>query len=72
VSGPAGTAPEPGSLSGHVIAYEYYGHDSIIRVQPDSAAAGPALTVRTVSGPKLRLGAAVTIRARGPVIAWAR
>jgi len=72
VSGPAAAASEPGSLTGHVIAYEYYGHDAIIRVQPDGAAAGPALTVRTVSGPKLALGAAVTIRARGPVIAWAR
>jgi iron(III) transport system ATP-binding protein len=69
---PGTAAPGPGSLSGRVVAYEYYGHDSIIRVQPDSAAAGPALTVRTVSGPKLALGAAVTIRARGPVIAWAR
>jgi iron(III) transport system ATP-binding protein len=62
----------PDFLVGHVIACEYYGHDAVVRVQPDGRPDGQAVIVRTAGGPQLPAGAQVTVRARGPVIAWAR
>jgi iron(III) transport system ATP-binding protein len=61
-----------GCLAGRVVACEYYGHDAVVRVQPDDATAGPMVIVRTSGGPQLSPGAAVFVRARGPVVAWAR
>jgi iron(III) transport system ATP-binding protein len=70
---PVGAAPErPDCLAGHVVACEYYGHDAVVRVQPDGQPDGQAVIVRTAGGPQLPAGAQVTVRARGPVIAWAR
>jgi iron(III) transport system ATP-binding protein len=59
-------------LAGRVLACEYYGHDAVIRVQPEGQPAGQAIVVRTTGGPQLRTGEAVYVRARGAVIAWAR
>jgi len=70
VPDPESGAGQPGTLGGQVVAYEYYGHDAVVRVKPDGATAGPEVIVRTVGGPSLAVGAAVTIRARGPVVAW--
>jgi iron(III) transport system ATP-binding protein len=61
-----------GCLAGHVVACEYYGHDAVVRVQPDDAVGGQAVIVRTTGGPQLPAGAAVFVRAHGPVVAWAR
>jgi iron(III) transport system ATP-binding protein len=61
-----------GCLAGRVVACEYYGHDAVVRVRPDDAAAGQTVIVRTSGGPQLAPGAAVFVRARGPVVAWAR
>jgi iron(III) transport system ATP-binding protein len=61
-----------GCLAGHVVACEYYGHDAIVRVQPDGEPAGQAVIVRTSGGPQLAAGSPVIVRARGPVIAWTR
>jgi iron(III) transport system ATP-binding protein len=61
-----------GCLAGHVVACEYYGHDAIVRVQPDGEPAGQAVIVRTSGGPQLTAGSPVIVRARGPVIAWTR
>jgi iron(III) transport system ATP-binding protein len=72
VAGAASPAGEPGTLGGHVVGYEYYGHDAVVRVRPDGPAAIPEVIVRTVGGPRLAVGAAVTVRARGPVVAWSR
>jgi iron(III) transport system ATP-binding protein len=68
---PGGLA-HPGGLAGQVVACEYYGHDTIVRVQPDTCPAGPPLTVRTAGGPQLPPGSPVIVRARGPVRAWRR
>ncbi|HUD80010.1 MAG TPA: ABC transporter ATP-binding protein [Streptosporangiaceae bacterium] len=70
----AGTpgSTENGCLSGRVVACEYYGHDAVVRVQPDGAAAGQEVIVRTSGGPQLAAGSPVTVRARGRVIAWSR
>jgi hypothetical protein len=65
------TSGQPGTLGGRVMAYEYYGHDAVLRVKPDSAA-GPEVIVRTVGCPELAIGAAVTMRVRGPVVVWTR
>ncbi|HTZ92684.1 MAG TPA: ABC transporter ATP-binding protein [Streptosporangiaceae bacterium] len=72
IPGTVGTASEPGTLAGHVVGYEYYGHDAVVRVKPDCTSACPDVIVRTVGGPQLAVGAAVTLRARGPVVAWSR
>jgi len=71
VADPERTSGQPGTLGGRVLAYEYYGHDAVLRVKPDSAA-GPEVIVRTVGCPELAIGAAVTMRVRGPVVAWTR
>jgi iron(III) transport system ATP-binding protein len=63
---------QPGCLAGRVVACEYYGHDAVVRVRPDDAAPGQTVIVRTSGGPQLAPGAAVFVRARGPVVAWAR
>jgi len=68
----AAAAAAPDSLAGHVVACEYYGHDAVVRVRPDNDADGQDVIVRTSGGPQLAAGAAVTVRARGPVIAWTR
>jgi iron(III) transport system ATP-binding protein len=59
-------------LSGRVIACEYYGHDAVVRVRPDNGAMGPEVIVRTTGSPQLPAGTPVTVRARGPVVAWTR
>ena len=63
---------QPDCLAGHVVACEYYGHDAVVRVQPDGEPGGQDVIVRTAGGPQLPAGAPVYVRARGPVIAWAR
>ena len=67
---PGQTAPD--QLTGHVVACEYYGHDAVVRVQPDGEPGGQQVIVRTSGGPQLPAGAAVVVRARGPVLAWLR
>jgi iron(III) transport system ATP-binding protein len=62
----------PGCLPGQVIEYGYHGHDAVLRVQPDQDSALPVLVVRTMGGPPLPPGSPVTLRARGPVLSWAR
>jgi iron(III) transport system ATP-binding protein len=62
----------PDHLAGRVVACEYYGHDAVLRVQPDGAPDGQQVIVRTAGGPQLPAGAAVVVRARGPVLAWQR
>ena len=62
----------PDCLAGHVVACEYYGHDAVVRVQPDGEPRGKEVIVRTAGGPRLAPGAPVYVRARGAVIAWTR
>ena len=65
-------SPGTGCLSGRVVACEYYGHDAVVRVQPDGGPDGLEVIVRTTGAPRLPAGSPVTVRARGPVIAWTR
>ena len=66
----AGNAAQ--GLAGRVLACEYYGHDTIVQVQPDDGPAGPPLTIRSAGGAQLPPGSPVVVRARGPVLAWRR
>ncbi len=63
-------SPDGQELAGHVVAYGYHGHDAVIHVRPDHDAAAPTIIVRTVGGRQLPPGSPVTLRARGPVLAW--
>jgi iron(III) transport system ATP-binding protein len=68
-----GRRPDPHSgseLYGHVVSYGYHGHDAVIHVRPEHDSAGPTIIVRTLGGRQLPPGSQVTLRARGPVLAW--
>jgi iron(III) transport system ATP-binding protein len=59
-----------GGLTGRITGYGYHGHDAVVTVQPERDPQAPPLTVRTLGGQALSPGSRVTLRARGPVIAW--
>ena len=60
-----------GGLHGRIVAYGYHGHDAVVHVKPEHEGAA-AIIVRTLGGLKLPTGSAVTLHARGPVLAWPR
>jgi iron(III) transport system ATP-binding protein len=66
--GPSGS--RNGELAGRVVAYGYHGHDAVIHVRPEHEAGAPVIVVRIVGGSQLPPGSPVTLRARGPVLAW--
>ena len=69
--GPARAADgDEGGLTGKITGYGYHGHDAVVTVQPERDPQAPPLTVRTLGGQALSPGSRVTLRARGPVIAW--
>jgi iron(III) transport system ATP-binding protein len=71
--GSPGTGPAADGdtgLTGRITGYGYHGHDAVVTVQPERDPHAPALTVRTLGGAGLSTGSRVTLRARGPVIAW--
>ena len=59
-----------GELAGRVVAYGYHGHDAVIHVRPEHDPGAPVIVVRIVGGSQLPPGSPVTLRARGPVLAW--
>jgi iron(III) transport system ATP-binding protein len=68
---PQAADSHPGAeLTGRVVAYGYHGHDAVIHVRPELGPDAPTIIVRTVGGHQLSPGSAVTLRARGPVLAW--
>jgi iron(III) transport system ATP-binding protein len=68
--GPGAPAGGADHLAGRVIAYGYHGHDAVVHVRPEHDGGAPVIVVRTVGGSQLPPGAPVTLRARGPVLAW--
>jgi iron(III) transport system ATP-binding protein len=79
LAGPAAPSPAgrnrgagPAQLAGRVVAYGYHGHDAVIHVRPEHGGDVPTIIVRTLGGPQLPAGSPVTLRARGPVLAWPR
>jgi hypothetical protein len=56
-------------IEGVVQSYEYFGHDAVVRVRPESDAL-PVLTVRITGGGPVVPGTRVTLAVRGSVVAW--
>ena len=56
-------------VSSVVRSYEYFGHDAVVRVQPDGGEL-PELVVRITGGVPLVPGARVGLRVQGAVVVW--
>ncbi|MGO8870577.1 MAG: ABC transporter ATP-binding protein [Acidimicrobiales bacterium] len=54
-----------------VAAFEYFGHDAVIRLDEVAPGHAGALVVRSAGGPVWTVGTRVGLRAQGPVVAWA-
>ncbi len=62
--------PAAGALECTVSSYEYFGHDAVVRVQPESRDL-PELVVRVTGGAPLEPGRLMGLTVLGPVVAWA-
>ena len=60
---------DPARLAGTVESYEYYGHDAVARVRPETDQL-PDLVVRVTGGTPLVNGARVGLSVQGSVVAW--
>jgi iron(III) transport system ATP-binding protein len=65
--GPAGA----GGPTAEVVAYEFYGHDAVVRLRPEGTGGPGELVARVTGGSALRPGDRVGLTVRGPVVAWA-
>jgi len=65
---------EPGEdgVPGRVTSYRYHGHDALVHVRPEHDAGGLTIIARIAGGRHLPAGSPVTLRVRGPVLAWPR
>jgi iron(III) transport system ATP-binding protein len=63
------TAAAGAAAVGTVESYEYYGHDAVVRVRPESDRL-PELVVRLTGGTTLEAGTRVGLAVQGPVVAW--
>jgi iron(III) transport system ATP-binding protein len=63
---------EPDGMPGRIVSLGYHGHDAVIHVAPEPMPGSPAIIVRTLGGCDLPAGSLVTLRVRGPVLAWPR
>jgi iron(III) transport system ATP-binding protein len=64
------TEADGAPLAGVVREYQYFGHDAVVKVQPDAGPADARLVVRINGGTPFVPGTRVGVRARGPVLAW--
>jgi iron(III) transport system ATP-binding protein len=60
---------DQGGLPSVVRSYEYFGHDAVVRVQPDNGLL-PELVVRITGGTPLLPGDRVGLRVQGSVVVW--
>ena len=58
-----------GGVEGTVASFQYFGHDAVVRVRPETAGL-PELVVRVTGGAPLEPGTRVGLSVRGPVVAW--
>src|ERR1019366_1105589 len=58
-------------VAARVVETGFHGHDSLVRLVTDGAAASP-MVARVVGGMRLAPGVPVTIRVAGPVHCWLR
>jgi iron(III) transport system ATP-binding protein len=64
------TGPGADGLAAHVVESHFHGHDAVVLVKPDPSLGIAALVARTDGALALAPGAAVTVIAHGPVLAW--
>ena len=57
------------AIASVVRSYEYFGHDAVVRVQPEIAGLGE-LVVRITGAEPLVPGARVGVSVHGPVVVW--
>jgi len=62
---------ETSGIASVVRSYEYFGHDAVVRVQPDNGAL-PELVVRITGGSPLAPGTRVGLTVHGAVVVWSR
>jgi iron(III) transport system ATP-binding protein len=60
---------DPNRLAGTVESYEYYGHDAVARVRPETEQLAD-LVVRVTGGTPLVTGSRVGLSVQGSVVAW--
>jgi iron(III) transport system ATP-binding protein len=61
--------PATSGIPSVVRSYEYFGHDAVVRVQPDDGAL-PELVVRISGGAPMAPGTRVGLAVHGAVVAW--
>jgi iron(III) transport system ATP-binding protein len=64
--------PAHGGVAATVQSYEYYGHDAVVRVRPDTDGGLPDLVVRVTGGVPLEPGRRVGLSVLGAVVVWPR
>ncbi len=57
-------------LAGRVLRCAYHGHDVVVTVRPDQGDESQAIVSRVTGNLWFEPGVSVTMRARGPVLAW--
>ena len=57
-------------VAGIVRSYEYFGHDAVVRVQPDAGTGLTELVIRITGGRPWAPGSRVGLRVQGAVVAW--
>jgi iron(III) transport system ATP-binding protein len=62
-----GAGPEQGGLGGTIADCRYYGHDALLRIDPDDPRAADALLARVHGRKALAVGTRVRVRAHGAV-----
>jgi len=62
----------PDGMPGRIVALGYHGHDAVVHVAAERLPGSPVIIVRTLGGCDLPAGSLVTLRVRGPVLAWPR
>jgi hypothetical protein len=57
-------------VGGVVRSYEYFGHDAVVRVQPNAGIGLAELVVRVTGGRPWAPGSRVALKVQGDVVAW--
>jgi len=58
------------AVPGVVRSYEYFGHDAVVRVEPDGASGLPELVIRISGGEPWSPGSPVGLRVNGALVTW--
>ena len=62
--------PDGEGTRARIVSYGYHGHDAVVRVQPEQTSDGETILVRVIGSQRFPVSSPVTLRTRGPVIAW--